>query len=176
MSVRASLGHHYPRGDIARVPIALSGDPRREPHLAIDNSQQFMNVHQLGLHLDNQQRPAGSIPGENVYPASFGADRKRHLWRYIPAPGRKELDDGTGKRGMALVQEPVQFAATPSRDDIDANVQCASEATERVERHAANTAALEIRNHRSRYTCSIGDIHLPPSLTNSDRPKCRTNS
>jgi hypothetical protein len=47
-----------------------------------------------------------------------------------------------------MVQQPVEFAATPSGDDVDAHVQRGANPTQRVQRKSPDVTALDIRYHR----------------------------
>ena len=73
-SVGLTVANDDPYSYEQRVPAAITGDDRREPAFAIDRADQIVEVNDLGLQFDDQQRPGRCVPCQDVDQAAFAAD------------------------------------------------------------------------------------------------------
>jgi hypothetical protein len=72
---------------------------------------------------------------------------------------------------MALVEQPVEIAATPPHEQHEVCVQRCASAAQSADRQAVDVAALEQRDSRLSQPCTLGEVHLPPGEPVSKCPK-----
>ena len=75
------------------------------------------------LELDDEQRAGGGVPGQKVDPATFTVDRERDLRRNLPAQLAQPGADGGAELVVARVQQSIEFAAAPARNEVDPHVE-----------------------------------------------------
>src|SRR3954468_12536395 len=136
MSVGPTLAHDQPRGNGHRIPSSLAGDLRRETTLAVESPEQFVHVNEVRLELDDEECAPAGMPRQDVDHASLTVDRERHLRRKDPVRelGLEPPGDRLVERRMRPVEETVEIAAAPARDDSNLDIQRAGDRSDHVDR------------------------------------------
>lgn len=100
---------------------------------AIECRQQFLYVDDLGLDLYQEQGAAGRKPRQDVNGSAFAANVEGVLDPDLPTQpnqvGYDMLDDG----GVALIDQPGQIGAPPSRFQLQPDVDGSSHRAERAD-------------------------------------------
>lgn len=155
-----------------RLPAEAVGSNRgRQALLSIVTPKGLFERRQLGLDLDHQQRPAGSMPGEDVDRSSLPAHRKCHLRRRFPTEVGQQARHPTDDRGVALVHQSIDLAAAPSNHDNDLGVERPAVPPELLD--VAHAPALGARDVVLRQAGRQCYVDLPPAEAMS---QCAQNS
>ena len=83
------------------------GDVPSQPALSIKGPEQLVDIDDLRLQLDDQERAAGLVPGKEIDRAPFAPDRERHFRGNAPArqqpeaPGDRLMKVLSGRRSGA---------------------------------------------------------------------------
>lgn len=77
-------------------------------------------------------------------------------------------------RGVTGVEHPVQVAATPTGEDVDADVKDSGDSAERWQR--ADVTALQGRHHEVRHAGTSGDVRLSQPATDPNGAQDRADS
>ena len=135
-SVCSAVGNDQPRGHRARCPAPGCADDRRQSSLSIERPDQFVDVGELRLQLDDEQRTPGLMPPEDVDHAALAVDREGHLRRKDPAGPRCLEPPGNllVERRVPTVHQPIEVAGTPSGDQIHADLQGRGDGPDRLDR------------------------------------------
>ncbi len=126
--VRARVGNHQDRSDGLGRPTAVPRDARGEAPFAIERAEELVDVDDLGLQLDGEQGSAIRVVREHVDDATLRTDRERHLRSHdplrtvAPEPAR----DVVVERGVAGVEQAVEVAAAPPRDEVQSTSRAAA--------------------------------------------------
>jgi hypothetical protein len=71
--------------------------------------------------------------------------------------------------GMTRVQQPIEIRASPTRDEVDTDVEGSGDAAQRRQRHAVDLTTLCAGHYRDRDAGMLGDVGLPPPTADADR-------
>jgi len=128
-----ALGDGDPRRDGSRLPPEVAHDRGREAPVSIQRPDEALDVHDLRPQLDDEQRPAGRVPGEEVDDSAFAPDGERALRNDVPAgrgedPGHQRVHDR-----VTRVQEVVEIRAGPPKDRVDVSAQGVRDRHERAD-------------------------------------------
>ena len=69
---------------------------------------------------------------------------------------------------MAGVQQPVEVAAAPARNEIQAHVQHGSDLPERFDRERVEVSAFSSRDARTRHARGVGHVRLPQAAPDAN--------
>lgn len=130
--------------------------------LGVVSPQRFLDRGQLRLHLDDEDRLCRPMPREQIDRPTLSPDRERDLWPNLPAQPFQPLADATDERRMALVEEPVKLAASPTDRHDEVRIEGADDRVQAVERHPVDPPALHVRHDVLADAGSLADILLPP--------------
>lgn len=62
------------------IPTPVARDLSGQPPALIHLGHEEVHVNDVGLELDDDERPGAGMPGEDVDDAPLAVDRERHLW------------------------------------------------------------------------------------------------
>lgn len=173
-TIRASLGHHQAGRDGVHRPAKVGGDPAAKSCLSIERAEQFPDIDDLGLELDNEQRATTGVPREQVDHAAFAVDGKRHLGPDGPAvDGVEPADADLGEAGVAGADHPLQVAATPPRQQVHAHLEDCPDRAKRAQAQGIEVASLDPRHRGVRHPCSPCHVLLPKAQPQPDAAKPR---
>ena len=97
-------------------PALLDRDLDREPTLPVGRADQLVDVGDVRLELDDEQRTSARMPGEDVDDAALAVDRERDLGRGDPCRQVAESPgDGLVQSRVTGVEQPIEVAGAPSR-------------------------------------------------------------
>jgi hypothetical protein len=153
------------------LPASLLGQLRRQAGLAVEPVEHRLRVRNNGLDLDHEQARRGRVPRQNVDRAALAQDRERHLDRDIPASFAEQYHRRVDESGVRLIEQPIEAFAAPAQLQIEARTQCTCDSAQDPERNDRNLAALDLRNHPSRYVGQTSEILLSEAASNAKRPK-----
>jgi len=170
------IAEQHPAADRSDLPPPLAGELRRQAPIAIDGCNQCLDIDELGLQLNHQQRPARRMECEDVDDTSLAVDRERRLRGQEPARVREGTGDRFVHRRMARGDHPIEISASPSGDVLEADFERGSDAKQRVDRKAAHMAALDPRDGGAGYPGAQRHIGLTPSMPQTNRPEYRSQS
>src|SRR3954454_1755335 len=136
-------------------------DSRREPEPTIHRSEEVVDVDQLGLQLDDEQRSGLSVPAQQIDRAALAVDGIRDFGRDFPPVKRREVgSDLFVKTSMSGGQQPIEIATTPSRDEVQADLEHGADAIDDVQGERRTETALQSRQGRAMNPCAPGDVLL----------------
>lgn len=158
--VRIAVRDHDPGRDLAWHPAAIARDLRRQPALAIDAREQLLDVHELRLELDHEQRPAALVPREDVDRPALAVVRERDLRRECPPVRREKPGELIVELRVTGGQQPVQLTAAPARPDVDQDAEHARDPPHGVQEGGPQLATLDARHRRLRHPGPPGDFRL----------------
>ena len=172
-SIGARVRDDQPDADATRLPPATCSDLRDKTPLAIESAQQFIDVDELGLELNEEQMPGFGVPGELVDHASLSVDGERDFRLDLPALGlRHRCGEALREDGVTAVEQPVEVACSPPSRQLDSNVHGRGDASDRDQRQRFAMAALEERHGSARHAGGFCQIQLAKPASSSNRPNC----
>ena len=144
LAVGPAWGKDHPARYRQRIESTLSPNPPSQSHLAIEGAEQLVDVCDVGLQLDYQQRPTLRVPGEHVDHAAFAKDRERDLWIQAPVrvSGSKSSGEKLVKARVAGVDKTVEIASPPSSDEVDAHIELSGDPSNCTQAQRVVMAAL----------------------------------
>ena len=110
------------------------------------------------------------MPGEDIDHATFGVDRERdlgldHPCRQVVAEHPSDL---LMQRGVPGIQEPVEIARAPARDQVDPDVEGGRDSPHDLEGESVHVPSLDPRDGRRGDACRSSKVGLAPMAANSD--------
>ncbi len=105
------------------------------------------------------------MPGEDVDDAALAVDRERHLRREDPVrhclaePARDRLV----QHRVRPIEQPVEVATTPARDEIDPDLERCADGPQAVDGLRADLPALDPRDRRLGDARSGLEVRLAPA-------------
>jgi hypothetical protein len=134
-AVRHRLAHHNPHTHRIRIPAALAGDAPRQSAISVYLRKQLMHVDELRLELDNQQGPATLMERQDVDHAPLPEHSERHLGGHYPIrQAAEDAGQALAHGRVAAVEQAIQIAATPTRNEVDANLEDTADRKQAIER------------------------------------------
>ena len=127
----------YPGGSPAEP---LEADAAGQPHLGIVSAERLLDRGQLGLELDDQQRPRARVPREQIDRAALAIHREGHLGRDLPARRLQHSSRRFSEACMPGVEEAVEVAAAPPHEQDEIRVQGPDDFPERRQREPLDAA------------------------------------
>ena len=161
-----------PHRDRGRIPAPLPRDLRRESTLPVQRAEHLVDVGDVGLQLDDEDRPSRRVPGEDVDDPALSVDRERHLRRedpgrqLVPEPFRDRLV----KRRVSRVDQPVEVAGTPPGLKFDPDLECGADRAHGIDRQWSDVATLDSRDGRLRDASDGSQVALAPSPALPNHP------
>lgn len=175
-SVRTGVAQGHPDADRSNMPPAFARNPWGQPAISIDGRHELLNVNEIRLELDDEKGASRRMKCEDIDDPALTVDRKRGLRGKQPRRACKHSRHALVKRGMSGIQHAIEIAATPSRQNINPDLERLRNSHERGEADAAHMPTLDARNHCLRNLRCLGDVDLAPTLPYSNRPKDRSQS
>ncbi len=116
----------------------------------------------------------GAVPGHEIDDPTLSEDRERHLGSNYPTIETGEMPrDLFMKSSVAGVDQALEIRASPTRHEVNPDVQRGRELPDRADRVVVDMAPLDPRDHRSMDACRLGQVALAPAAAMSDRAKHR---
>jgi hypothetical protein len=122
--VRPTVRDHDPGRDARSRPSPAGRDVRSQSPLSVDRAHQVVEIHDLGLELEDQQTPCRGVPGEPVDHASLAIRRERDL--RLESPARKlpkALRDRFVDGRVTSVDQAPEVASLPPKGEIHARIK-----------------------------------------------------
>lgn len=172
--VRPTGCHDNPNGDRRRIQAALLRNGTRKTASFVGRSDQVVDIDDVRLEFDDQQRSLARVPGEDVDYAAFAVDRVRDFWREDPVrndlaePARNELMQVR----MPPIQETVQVPGSPTGNQVNPDVELAGDILDGRDRQRANMPTLDPADRRLGHARSRTELLLrpaPPLTDQTDR-------
>ncbi len=150
------------------LPATLGRDPTRKTSLAIERAHQLIDVDDLRLQLDEQERASRRMERQDVDGTTFPVDRERDLGCELPAgETRKVRGDRLMQCRVPRAEEPGKLTAAPACNEIDPDVECTRHRSQSSQRRGAEVTALDVRDERPRNARPNRHVFLSPSPSNS---------
>ncbi len=153
----------------APVPATLAlHDLGDDSDLLRHRHQHRLQVGQLGLDLDDEQRSIGRVPAKDVHGSTVSEAVERELGFDDPAgrgeAGSHDLHD----RGVSSIKQAVGQPTPPSSVDDQVHAERGGDPPARSERHALQSSVLEIRDDRLIDVRDPSHIRLPKPMVMSN--------
>ena len=132
-------------------------------------AERLLGTCDLGLHLDDEERAAGGVPGENVDGATLAELRIAHLRKDGPPAGDQLLAHTADDLRMALVEQSVEIAASPSDHHERVRIERSEDPPEDAVSHAGQSTCFQLRDQLLTDARPLGDVDLAKSLPDADR-------
>jgi hypothetical protein len=170
--VGRAVADDQPCPDRDRGPTSIRCNVPGQPPLPVERAEQFVHVDNVGLELDDKDSTSSRVPGKDVDRSPLAVDRERRLGREDPRwPTTAErLGNGLVQQRMGSVDEPVEIATPPSRDEVDADLKDIRDLADRPDPDVIDVAAFDPRDGRVRDSGQGGDIGLAPTVCLPDAP------
>jgi hypothetical protein len=163
-SIDAALGNDHPAAYGCRIEATITRNPSREAPLPVHRANQLLRINNVGLQLRDKQGPLPGVPAEDIDHASLTVDGKRHFWHHDPASSRGK---SPGHRlvvcGVTGVDQSIELAASPARDEPDLDLEGRRHGADRMQRQPPQVAAFDSRNGRWGEARKLGHIALSPA-------------
>ena len=165
-----------PAGDGLRDPATLLDDLPGETSLPVEGADKLIDVRDVRLQLDDQQRATGGVPGDDVDDASLAVDREGHLRCQLPfregvsEPGR----DGVVERRVPGVEQSIEISCPPASEQVDPHIQRRGHAAQGDQRKRVEMASFDARDGRVRDAGTLRQVPLSPAALVPDDPDRRT--
>ena len=78
-TIRAPGRHDHPSRHGQRIQPSLFGNPPGQSHLAVECTEKLVDVRDVRLQLDNEQRATTRVPGQDIDDSAFAVDGERDL-------------------------------------------------------------------------------------------------
>jgi hypothetical protein len=112
------------------------------------------------------------VPGEDVDHAAFAVDRERDLG--FDGPRRQVVAEHPGdllvQRGVPGIEEPVEIARAPPRDQVDPDVEGGRDSSHNLEGEGVDVPSLDARDRRRGDAGRLSEVGLPPTAAYSNGP------
>jgi hypothetical protein len=148
------------RSDIG--PSALRRNRPCETHLEVQPAERLLEVPQRGLHFDDEDDASDRMEGDDVGAATIAEVVEADLDAHEPPA----LGQGGGDRLLELrmpgVDEPIELGTLRPHDEIERRTERFGHPLDDANRHTAQLAALDPRDHLARTAGLRGEICLPP--------------
>lgn len=115
-AVRSTGDDDQPDSHDKRFPASICSDAACEPSLVVERPKKLVDVHDVGLQLDDEDRSSAWMPREQVDHAALTIDREGRFRDEVPGgpTSAERAHDGLVELGVATVEQPVEIAATPT--------------------------------------------------------------
>jgi hypothetical protein len=133
----------------------------REPPPTVHRREQVTDVDELGLELDEQDRPARRVPGDEVDDTALAEVAEGHLRTDLPTRGLEPPGYLLGHSRMTRREEVEKLPASPPEDDVDPKLERAPDPPKRAERHVSRPA-FDQRDRRRRDPGPLRHVRLSP--------------
>ena len=177
-AVRAARRKDHPGRHGYRIPATISHDLADEPSLHVDLPNELIDVRNVRLEFDDQERPLRRMPRDDVDDPALSIDRERDLGCEHPCrelagePARDELV----QRGVLGVEQAIEVAGAPPGHEVDSNIQRRCDPPDRIERECPGMASLDPGNGRGRDTGPCRKVSLAPASLQPNGADRRPNS
>ena len=162
-AVRHRVGDEQADGRRGWVPTEPPCDRAGEPFLRIELRKELSELEQLGLDLDDEQRPRRGVPAQQVDHATLAELRVRDLGSDDPAIERVDpAGQVVCEAGVPAVRDPIEINRASSSLQQNPDPERSSNRPNRFDRKLAEVAAFEPRHGGDRYASSAGEVCLPP--------------
>ena len=104
------------------------------------------------------------MPTDDIDGAALAEDRERDLDVDVPAAAAKQRHDGSHRRGMSLVEQPVDALALPPHVEIESSSDRLRNRDEVGPGDAKEVAPLDAAHDAPRHAGALGNILLPPRM------------
>ena len=154
--------------------LAMTGAQARLP---IDLPQKILDVDDVGLELDDQERSRSGMPRKDVHDAALPVDGEALLGDEGPTG---QLLEQHGRPlvecGVARIDGTIELAAVPLGDEVEPDLQRSSNPTQRRQGHGLEMPPLNVRHDGPTDICPIGDVLLPKASSDAHRAKDGPNA
>jgi hypothetical protein len=119
----AAISYDHPHANERGRPIPFPRNVMREPPIAVYLSDKATHIADRALHLDDQDGAPAWVPRHDIDRPALAEDRERDLGLDDPlGQAGQSPDQGLDHAGMARIDEPVEIASRPPRNQIDARI------------------------------------------------------
>lgn len=144
---RAGVANDKDTANAHRDPSPLRpNEPRHDAHLSINGRNQGLDVNDLRLHLDDEQRPRRRVPCQDVNRSALAVVVERVFDEDVPAVRTEDANDDLGYGCVICVKEAVAFESAPVGSKVEGDLKSTANAPDRSPRHRPELAALDAGN------------------------------
>jgi hypothetical protein len=172
--------HSSPRGPVIRKnqearhtcdpPAAFSRDLGRDTHLSIERAKHRLQVRHDRLDLDDEQRSARFVKGEDVDRPAVSAHIERDFGDCDPSRRLKQLQNALGQVSVGRIKQSIESFSVPQHPDAQGRPECRRDADERVHGDPIGLPVLDPTDDRSRYADGVCESLLRPSPSTAKCP------
>jgi hypothetical protein len=142
--VRSAIGDEQPAGNNLRAPPAVDRNASAESQLPIERAEEFGNVNELCLELDDEQCPRLVMPPEGVDDASLAVDGEGHLGRDLPSGDTGEpAAECLVQRSVTRTDHAIELAAAPAQRVVRPAVERLGDGSDGLHRQLIGQPALD---------------------------------
>ena len=134
--------HEQRRHRVGPPPPAAWDNYRYDPRLHVQRPHRVLEIHQLSLDLDDQQRSAIRPPGEDVDGATLAEMVERVLDARVPAGADEPLDDSILQSGVPPVEQTGQLRTSPPKRNSEIGLDLFRYSAQRIGRDGPELAPL----------------------------------
>ncbi|HYK96435.1 MAG TPA: hypothetical protein VE011_11325, partial [Candidatus Dormibacteraeota bacterium] len=138
--------------------------------------QQLADVHDLGLDLDDQERPSGGMPPENVDEAPLAGGAEGDLCARRPPELAQGSNDRLDQASVFARCEVMKVAVPRPWSEIKPHLEGARHGPDRTQAQRLEVTALHARDGHVRDTRHAGNINLTEPASNAHRAEDRADA
>ena len=98
--VRPTLSENHPLRNHVRFPASLRSDHVGEAATAIGRFEQSIDVHELGLDLDEEERAVDRMPSDEIDHAALAKVVEGRFWADLPPGMNEHFGEGLSHRSV----------------------------------------------------------------------------
>lgn len=170
-SVGRGVGDDHPSADAVRTRQApFRRDPGGESRRPVERPDQLLDVHDLGLELDDKDGSARAVPREDVDDPALAVDREGDLWPSAPLGKRREpTRHSPMQRRVTLVEKPRQLTAAPPGKQVQPDVERGSDYAQQAQGTTLQMSPLHLGHDGPGDSSPRRNIGLAPPPPQADR-------
>jgi len=157
--VRVGKNEHPSNGHRVPPEPLPAHDSADEPHLLVCLPAERLHRCQFRLHLLDHDRPGRTVGTEHIDRSPLPIDRVGGLDDHVPSQSGQATDGRRHQGRAALVEQPIEAAATPEHDALETGVERGKDPPQLVNADLRRVAPLD---ERLWYASRLRQILLPP--------------
>jgi hypothetical protein len=141
--VRSARSDDDPLPDLPRLPAERSTDDCGKAAPTVRHAKQLVDIHELGLELDQQQRLRWRVPRHQIDDPALAEVVEGHLRSHFSGDGDELSGDRLAHRSVAGRHDAVPGGAAPPRVERDPHLEDGADPADCREFPVVQLPALE---------------------------------
>lgn len=167
----SAIGDNNPDSHRDWGPATLPGDVAGQPAIPVDLSDEAADVADRALHFHDEESAPAWMPGDDVDRSPLTADREGDLRMDDPLRQAREATyERFSHSGMASIDEPIEIATVPARNQVESRVERTKDPPQDAETRSVDLSAFESGDRGRRDVGYACEVRLGPTAPKPERP------